>query len=102
MQVRVWKLFAEIRNRGPRQDLLIYISQNFTESFDPKSATMIEDERGTFQKKFLESLYISKSESFNLVYKDTYLCTVYTASRWKQLINNIVVHNNLVNNNLGQ
>ena len=28
------------------------------------------------------------------------LCVI--ASRWKQLINNIVVNNNLVNNNLGQ
>jgi len=65
MQIRVREHLADIRKNKTTSGPYNHILQNPTHSFDPNSATMIENERGTFRRKFLESLYITKSENYN-------------------------------------
>jgi len=65
MQIRIREHLADIRKKKTTSGPYDHILHNPTHSFDPNSATMIENERSTFRRKFLESLYISKSDSYN-------------------------------------
>jgi len=60
----IWQTFEKIKQR--QEDLIItFYKIPHTALTRIPLYTMVENERGTFRRKFLESLYITKSENYN-------------------------------------